>query len=707
MQPASREARGGISVVVIFLIVGGIAFSLVFGTLSSIGIVMFWTYSANLSKEAKAAEEKAAQAEALAERAAKEREAGALLPKTGGPQVGQVRKEPPLPAAPHDVEFAPPFVRIPAGSGGTPPTANALLTPEALERVKKATVHLRVMLSDGRPAHGSGFFAIEPGLILTNAHVVGMLHKEAFPPRAVEATLASGTKEERKLKAELLAVDRNSDLAVLRVKADGLPAPLSLSSASTLRETQAVWIVGFPLGDQLGKEITVSSSSVSSLRGEPGGAITRVQVNGGMHRGNSGGPVVDANGSVVGVAVSILINTQINFAVPADLVWAVYQGRMAGMVLGQPYLKDGKILVPASMRMVDPVNRLKSVGLDMWTSAPSKSPRPAATSQPGTQNGDSPHQRIALTYKSGTYHAEVPLAPLKTGEAYWVQPTWVTGTGETQWATGSVYNLPSPVEMKPVTLALKQQIESRELLVDSWLNLFIHDTQGGEHLLSSTKEARLAESIQAIDEGAEASVHLQFLHFNEETRIDDKIVWPQRVAVVRESVPHLAADLRVAPQGEIIDYRLDWTSLPTTTNRPDIRQIPEPLELLELLKANAVLLPNKQVKSGETWQASRNVKLNLEGRWATGTLQVVYRYLGVRTEAGRESAVVAFRGRIHGRDDSSRLDGGLDAMATIDAATGTVVQGDAQINLDAALNEGQGSVRCGGRLNVRWQRVQK
>jgi S1-C subfamily serine protease len=61
-------------------------------------------------------------------------------------------------------------------------------------------------------------------------------------------------------------------------------------------------VFGFPFGKQLGKNITVSKTSVSSLRKKPNGTLQDIQVNGGMHPGNSGGPVVDAMGQVVGVA---------------------------------------------------------------------------------------------------------------------------------------------------------------------------------------------------------------------------------------------------------------------------------------------------------------------------------------------------------------------------------------------------------------------
>ena len=74
---------------------------------------------------------------------------------------------------------------------------------------------------------------------------------------------------------------------------------------------------------------TSRSASRPSARAAATGAATwsQVQVNGGMHPGNSGGPVTDARGDVVGVSVAVIRGTQINFAIPGDFVRQVLDGR--------------------------------------------------------------------------------------------------------------------------------------------------------------------------------------------------------------------------------------------------------------------------------------------------------------------------------------------------------------------------------------------
>src|SRR5205807_1157873 len=95
-----------------------------------------------------------------------------------------------------------------------------------------------------------------------------------------------------------------ADLMVLQIDGDlaELPEPLTLNPDAELSETQTVYVFGFPLGKALGKSITVSKSSISSLRKE-NGELKEIQLNGGINEGNSGGPIVNEKGEVLGVAV--------------------------------------------------------------------------------------------------------------------------------------------------------------------------------------------------------------------------------------------------------------------------------------------------------------------------------------------------------------------------------------------------------------------
>ena len=99
------------------------------------------------------------------------------------------------------------------------------LTPEVVARVKKATVYLSVRMGDGQKAEGSGFFSVEPGLIITNAHVIGMIQAKSLPPKQIDVVLNSGEPTELTTPGTLVGVDRISDLAVVRVNVPNAPNP--------------------------------------------------------------------------------------------------------------------------------------------------------------------------------------------------------------------------------------------------------------------------------------------------------------------------------------------------------------------------------------------------------------------------------------------------------------------------------------------------
>ena len=202
-------------------------------------------------------------------------------------------------------------------------------TKEVIEKVKKATVRVRVLFNNNKGGSGSGFVEKDSRLVLTNAHVLGLLDKKDRGPRAIELVVNSGDgpDKEYSLGGELVAVDKESDLALIRpfllevgarhIVPDGLTVPKS-PNVSLL---QRLFVFGYPFGERLGTEITVSETSVSSLRKDQAtGKLAMVQVKGGMNPGNSGGPVVDARGNVVGVAVAGIQGTDINFAIPGEVV---------------------------------------------------------------------------------------------------------------------------------------------------------------------------------------------------------------------------------------------------------------------------------------------------------------------------------------------------------------------------------------------------
>ena len=157
---------------------------------------------------------------------------------------------------------------------------------------------------------GSGFIYNKSGLILTNRHVVA---------DADQVTVV--LKDGRQLEGEVLGSDALTDVAVVKINAEGLPT-LSLGDSDTLQPGEWAIAIGNPLG--LDNTVTVGIISAtgrsSSEVGIPDQRVNFIQTDAAINPGNSGGPLLNQNGSVIGVNTAIISNAQgLGFAIPIAL----------------------------------------------------------------------------------------------------------------------------------------------------------------------------------------------------------------------------------------------------------------------------------------------------------------------------------------------------------------------------------------------------
>lgn len=166
---------------------------------------------------------------------------------------------------------------------------------------------------------GSGFILNKDGLILTNNHVIDNAQR-------VEVTLS----DKKKYKAQVLGVDKNHDLALLKITAPNL-VPATLSDSQNLIVGQRVYALGNPFGLS-GTMTRGIISAIRSIRGPQNNPIEdAIQTDAAVNPGNSGGPLLNSKGEVIGITTLIASNPNggadqsagIGFAIPINTAKAV------------------------------------------------------------------------------------------------------------------------------------------------------------------------------------------------------------------------------------------------------------------------------------------------------------------------------------------------------------------------------------------------
>ena len=182
--------------------------------------------------------------------------------------------------------------------------------------------------SDPRGGVGSGFLLTPDGYAMTNSHVVHGRRR-----------FAAVTPEGDTLDADLVGDDPATDLALLRMAAGDLPFA-ELGDSESLQVGQLVIAMGNPLGFQSTVSTGVISALGRAMRGEEGRLIENIIQHAPLNPGNSGGPLLDSRGRVIGVNTAIVAMAQgLGFAVPAKIAqWVLGElmthGRVRRLSLG-------------------------------------------------------------------------------------------------------------------------------------------------------------------------------------------------------------------------------------------------------------------------------------------------------------------------------------------------------------------------------------
>jgi serine/threonine protein kinase len=617
---------------------------------------------------------------------------------------------------------------LPGGGGGELPA-------DVLKKVEPSTLYIKVTGNDDSQWTGSGFLAFQPGIVLTNAHVVLMLEPGTEKPKKVTVIVHSGTPQEKQLDAEILGVDRYADLAILKVDPTGLPDPLKVESSTKLRRTQVVYVCGFPRGESLSKNVTIMPAQVTNVSLDPRGLAKEVQLQTNAQQGHSGGPVIDREGRVVGVLVRGIERTQINFAVPGDYVHVIFNGRLASMALGQSAQSARDVIVPVRMELINPLDHIREVAMDVWMGDPKAKAPEVSDKQPAARPGDTPRRNFRLSVQHHAVTGEIilPQWPLPEGKVYWVQPIVTYDRGDTWWLSATTYKGDMPVIPWPNVKIVHQHHTGSRTVKLTIKDDFKILGQKGEHIvLSSTMIAHLKEEASAPDK--DGNVHLTYtftgdgldikdnlkkegnaapkdkdqedkdIDKDQEDKDEDHRDEIQRIEERRQrererimnNCSFLELHLDMNKKGGIIGkagYRFDSKS--PADVEPDLRQLG--MQIASALQATAVALENREVNPKEHWE-EKNVPMLIRvvGKGALSKMDLKYTYLGVRFRDNRLEGLIETTGVAKGEARGLRLGG----RALVDIGNGFVFRSRATVKIDADLNLVQGTLRTRGTTEI-------
>ncbi len=563
------------------------------------------------------------------------------------------------------------------------------LSPE-LQKVKDATVFVS---ADKQRTVGSGFFAVEPGLVLTTASVLGMTDANSPPPKKIEVYWGNvgapkGEGEVRAV-AQIVAVDPVNNLAALRVNEPNMPAPLVFEDASKISDAQNVHIAGFPFAQKVRKDFTLTATAIAKVKKDGGGRLAEIHVNEGMNRGNAGGPVVTPLGAVVGVGTGAVRDPQVHYAVATDVVKRFLDPRIGDAVFGKLVVQGGQTKVPTKFPLIDPLGRIKDVRCEVWTGLPGP-PRPYSYTPPIPVNGDGPRMPQPLNNKKTFANNDLVMpATIPTGQVVWVQAIITCSDNTMQWSVATTISVPpaSPYQLIPANLTLNLTTPKERTVTLNYT------------LTPDAKKAPITGAANILEvmgpDPAGAQMRTAFGTLNIVTDPDGKNMpaAKQVLDLVRQIPTTFALD-----KTGLIRKRTDraFDKDPPAGLKEQVldqqSQIDTPFE------AAMMPMPNKTVQPGENWTTTYYVRARPPKKPVDNLqLTVTATYEGTLKKDDRSEAVITVTGKVTtANPDLKKWEGNVTGKLGFDTSGGYLSSGKLTLSTDGG---------AGYSLDLDFQRV--
>ena len=285
-----------------------------------------------------------------------------------------------------------------------------------LDELKEATVC--VVAQNGNRSTGFIFLMDDETALVATAH--------CQPSPKFSVIVRPGTKQEKNLPAKIVAADPKADLAVLKVESKDLPKPLALSQRGEPREAMTVYALGVTLADSGTNSVSVDKSNIATVKQDPIIGEKVIALGGNLDLVYAGGPVIDSDGKLVGIASTSGAETKVNACAPLSALTAMVHGRIDAEAIELKLVRAGKVSsVQVDVYLHDPMKKIKEVKVryvrkdDLKKEPAQDAPLPSSEVIDLNVDGETAVGQIGLKKDQ------------KPADGYWVQAIYVNSVGKT------------------------------------------------------------------------------------------------------------------------------------------------------------------------------------------------------------------------------------------------------------------------------------